>query len=103
MMQTFADAQQKTAGCCELCGRHPKKGTTEHHLIPRVCHRNKWFQKRYTREQMAVTIALCRDCHSAIHRFVPREKDLGRYFNTREDLLSHAQIGAFVAWVRKRR
>ncbi len=32
---------------CELCQRTPRKGTTEHHLIPRTCHRNKWFKKRH--------------------------------------------------------
>ena len=31
---------------CLLCQRTPKKGTTEHHLIPRACHSNKWFKKK---------------------------------------------------------
>ena len=88
---------------CELCARVTRIGTTEHHLIPRTCHRNKWFKKRYSREQMQRTISVCRDCHAAIHRFVPREKELGRHHNTVETLLAHDQIGRFVEWVRHRR
>ncbi len=88
---------------CELCGRFTKRGTTEHHLIPRRCHRNKWFKKNFTREQMRVTVSLCHDCHAACHRFVPREKELGRHFHSLELLLSHPEISKFVAWVAKQR
>ena len=88
---------------CALCGRAPKRGTTAHHLIPRTCHSNKWFKKQYTREEMRVTTPLCRDCHRAVHDFVPDEKELGRHWNTVELLLSHPEIAKFVAWVRKRR
>ena len=88
---------------CELCGRNTKRGTTEHHLIPRTCHKNKWFQKNFTRSQMAETVSLCRDCHSAIHRFVPKEKTLGRYYFTLDRLRSHPQIANFISWVRKQK
>lgn len=88
---------------CVLCGRITRRGTTKHHLIPRCCHHNKWFKKRFTRTQMQVTISVCHDCHHAIHRFVPREKDLGRYHHTIEDLLAHEQISRFVNWVRTRK
>lgn len=90
-------------GQCLLCRRVMRSGTTEHHLIPRTCHRNKWFQKRFSREQMRQTIPTCRDCHNAIHRFVPSEKELGRSFNTVEALMSHPDIGRFVDWVQHRR
>jgi hypothetical protein len=80
-----------------------KRGVTAHHLIPRTLHGNKWFRKRFTRAEMNRTISLCRDCHAAVHRFVPKEKDLGRYFNTPEALLNHEQISTFVRWVRRRR
>lgn len=88
---------------CSLCQRVTKKGTTEHHLIPRTCHKNKWFKKRYTREQMNETVPLCEDCHRGIHKFVPSEKELGRDFNTIDKLLSHKQIGKFVEWVSNRK
>jgi len=91
------------ANPCQLCGRIVKRGTTKHHLIPRRCHRNKWFQARFSREQMQVTISVCRDCHSAIHKFVPREKDLGRHHNSIDLLLAHPEIGKFVNWVSKQK
>ncbi|MEM9588895.1 MAG: hypothetical protein AAGA03_16560 [Planctomycetota bacterium] len=87
---------------CQLCGRVTRKGTTEHHLIPRTCHSNRWFKKRYSRAQMQVTVSLCRDCHSTVHRLVPREKDLGRHYNTLEALRNHDQIGRFVQWISRR-
>ena len=48
---------------------------------------------------MAETIPLCHDCHAAIHDRVPREKELGRRYNTVELLLAHEEIGKFVQWV----
>lgn len=88
---------------CELCGRLTKRGTTEHHLIPRTCHSNKWFKKRYSREQLNQTISVCRDCHRAIHDLIPDEKQLGRHFNTIELLLENEEIAKFAAWIRKQR
>ena len=88
---------------CALCGRITKRGTTEHHLIPRRCHRNKWFKKNFSREQMRQTVSLCHECHNACHRYVPREKELGRHFYTVELLLTHPEISKFVAWVAKQK
>lgn len=88
---------------CELCGRVTKKGTTEHHLIPRTCHSNKWFKKNFTREQMHERVDLCRECHNAVHRFVPSEKQLGRHHNTLEKLMQHEEIHKFVTWVSKQK
>ena len=88
---------------CRLCGRVTRAGTTEHHLIPRTCHSNKWFKKRFTRDQMRQTIPVCRDCHRSIHKLIPSEKKLGRHFHTVESLLEHEQLGRFVDWVRQRR
>jgi hypothetical protein len=52
---------------------------------------------------MQVTIAVCGDCHRAIHHFVPDEKDLGRYFNTLDALQTHPQIGKYLEWIKKRK
>jgi hypothetical protein len=86
---------------CELCGRTLKTGTTKHHLIPRTCHKNRWFKKNYTREEHRETVDLCRDCHSAIHRLVPSEKELGRHLNTLELLKAHPLISGYLVWARK--
>ena len=83
-------------GQCVFCLRVLKNGTTEHHLIPRRCHKNRWFQKRFTREQMRQTVPACRECHNAIHQFVPREKELGRTYNSISSLLSHPDFSRFV-------
>jgi hypothetical protein len=88
---------------CELCGRITKRGVTAHHLIPRTLHSNKWFKKRFTREQMRQTIDVCRDCHSAIHHLAPDEKDLGRHYNTVEKLRNHPELANFLAWVQKQK
>lgn len=94
---------QKIKGQCELCRRVMIDGTNEHHLIPRTCHSNQWFKKRFTREQMRETISTCYDCHDAIHDFIPREKELGRHFNTIELLLGHPELAKFVAWVKRQK
>ncbi|MCA9176386.1 MAG: hypothetical protein KDB14_17990 [Planctomycetales bacterium] len=88
---------------CDLCRRITKTGTTEHHLIPRTCHKNKWFKKRFTRKEMAVTVSLCKDCHSAIHDLIPSEKELGRNYYTVELLKAHPQMAKFLDWVRKQK
>lgn len=88
---------------CELCGRVMQNGTTEHHLIPKTCHKNKWFKKQYTREEMQQTVDLCRDCHNAIHEFIPSEKELGRYYNTLDKLMAHEPMANFVEWARKQK
>ena len=85
---------------CALCERD--QTLTLHHLIPRTLHRNKWFRKNFDRETMNRGIDVCRDCHRAIHHFVPDEKDLGRNYNTQEALLDHDEIGNFVGWIRGR-
>lgn len=90
----------KASGTCALCER--ERPLTFHHFIPRRCHRNKWFKKTFTREQMSGGIDICRDCHGAIHRFIPDHKRLAREYHSRELLMSHEQLAAFIAWVRRR-
>ena len=85
---------------CALCRRRAR--LTFHHLIPRSQHSNKWFRKNFTRERMAEGIDLCRDCHSAVHQFIPDRKQMGRYYNTREKLLAHPHVANFVGWVSRR-
>ena len=60
-------------------------------------------QEEIQTSRIQATISLCHDYHNAIHRLVPSHKELGRNYNTRDKLLSHAQIHSFVAWMRKRK
>ena len=85
---------------CRLCERVCQRGTTEHHLIPRTCHKNKWFKKRFSRQQMLQTISVCRECHGSLHRMIPSEKELGRHYHTIDALLSHEQFGPYVEWAK---
>ena len=85
---------------CELC--QSEAAHNFHHLIPRTLHTNKWFKKRYTRQQLARGLDLCRGCHRAVHRLIPSQKELGRHFNTRRKLLDHPKVGKYVAWKRRR-
>jgi hypothetical protein len=52
---------------------------------------------------MQRTVSLCKECHNACHRFVPKEKELGRHYHSLELLMSHPEIGKFVRWVSKRK
>lgn len=88
------------AGGCELCGRD--KPLTFHHLIPRKCHRKKWFQRHFSKTEMQTRgLDLCRDCHRHLHRTYT-EQELGRHYNTREALMAQEAIRKFVAWVQKK-
>lgn len=85
---------------CELC--QCEEAHNFHHLIPRALHTNKWFKRRYTREEMQQGLQVCKGCHNAIHRHIPAEKVLGRSYSTPEALLAHAQLARYIAWKRKR-
>jgi hypothetical protein len=85
---------------CALC--ETEEVDSFHHYIPRTLHRNKWFKKRYTREEMRRGIGVCKSCHKAIHALIPDEKELGRHFNTKEKLLAHPLVATYVKWKRQR-
>ena len=105
--QFFQEIELETgwleSGQCVFCHRILKLGTTEHHLIPRCCHRKKFFQRKFTRQQMHTTVPTCRDCHRAIHNLIPNEKDLAKEFFTVARLLNHEGFKRFVEWVKRRR
>ena len=89
----------KREGQCALCER--RGPVSFHHLIPRRNHANKWFKKRFTREQMAGGIDLCDDCHRALLKSIDH-KSLGREYNTIEAIRAHRQMATFIEWVRHR-
>jgi hypothetical protein len=64
---------------------------------------NKWFKKRFTREEMAAGIDVCKQCHKAIHDLIADEKELGRHYNTIESLLGHPELAKYVEWKKSRR
>ncbi|WP_223790014.1 hypothetical protein [Marinicella meishanensis] len=86
---------------CQLCGTD--QNITFHHLIPRTCHKNKWFRKNFSREDMRTRgVDVCRRCHSFIHQ-QHSEKHLGRELNTLEKILADEQLKPFIEWAKKHR
>lgn len=85
---------------CELC--QAEEAHNFHHFIPRTLHSNKWFKRRYTREQMQEGVQVCKQCHQTIHDLIPKEKELGRHYNTMDKLLAHPQVAGYVKWKRER-
>ena len=84
---------------CALCGTD--KQITYHHLIPKTCHKNKWFKKNFDMTDMRERqIPVCRKCHSFIHKQYS-EKVLGRDFNTLEMLLADEKVQNFIVWKKK--
>lgn len=86
---------------CQLC--ESDEAYNFHHLIPRTLHSNKWFKKRFTRQQMQQGLDVCKTCHNAIHDLIPDEKELGRSCNTREALLSHPEFSNYIRWKKSKR
>ena len=81
---------------CALCGSGHT--LTFHHLIPKTCHKNKWFRKNFELTDMRERgIVVCRKCHSFIHKQFS-EKELGREFNTLDKLANNERIKKFVVW-----
>jgi hypothetical protein len=85
---------------CQLCEK--EEAYNFHHFIPRTLHSNKWFKSRYSKQEMQKGLYLCKTCHRAIHNLIPKEKDLGRHYNTKERLLAHLLMANYVKWKRGR-
>lgn len=83
---------------CELC--ESDDAFNKHHLIPKHCHRKNWWKRNFTKEQMQITIKICKTCHNAIHDLVPDEKELGKNFNTIEKLKQNPAIAKYLKWKR---
>jgi len=86
---------------CGFCDREKK--LTFHHYIPRTLHSNKYFKKMFEKVYMKTHgINLCKDCHKMVHKFFT-EKELGRYYNTREKLFTVEKVRDFLKWVKKQK
>lgn len=85
---------------CAFCER--KKELSFHHYIPKTLHNNKWFKKRYKKVYMRTHgVYLCEQCHKEIHIFFS-EKDLGKYYNTKDKLFSTEKVKNFVNWIKNK-
>jgi len=85
---------------CELCERENELNF--HHLIPVSQHKNKWFKKNYTREELSKGLKICKkDCHKEIHKIIS-EKEMGRSFNTIKTLLRHPKVKKYIKWIKNK-
>lgn len=91
-------SKKLAAGMCPLCHRYTR--LTFHHLIPKKMHRRSFFRKHFTREQLNVGIAICRQCHNGIHRFYT-EMELAKQYRTLEKLQSDEKLNKYFSWVGK--
>jgi 5-methylcytosine-specific restriction endonuclease McrA len=88
------------SGRCQLCGRETT--LTFHHLVPRKVHRRNRFRKHLSRETLQQGIAICRPCHSGLHR-LHDEMTLATRLNTLAALRQDPALSRHVDWVRKQR
>jgi len=85
---------------CELCER--ENILTFHHLIPRCLHKNKWFKKNFTSDELKKGIYICKyECHREIHNLIP-EKEMGKDYNTLNKLLSHPKVKKYIKWLKQK-
>jgi 5-methylcytosine-specific restriction endonuclease McrA len=71
---------------CPLCER-PNHRPSDHHLVPRA-------------RGGKVTLAICRDCHDAIHATFSN-KELEREYATVDALLSHEGLARTIRFIAK--
>lgn len=82
---------------CELCGRAAP--LTKHHLIPRSLHGKVRYRRRFARaERLTAILWVCHPCHRHLHA-VLSERELADHYRSREALLGHPEIRAFVDWL----
>ena len=92
--------QQRKTGQCPLCHRQVR--LTFHHLIPRKVHRRTHFKKHFTKQTLQAGIAICRQCHSGIHRMYD-EMTLAKYFYSLENIQQDEALMNHFKWVAKQR
>ncbi len=85
---------------CVLCERD--RPLTFHHLIPRTLHKKRWVKVRFAADDLQDGVWLCRDCHDAVHRFIPH-RELAEAFRSLDALRSHPEVAKFVSWIARQR
>ena len=89
------DASELLAdGQCEICERFVR--LTRHHVYPREVHKS-YRKKGHDVDLLNTTIAICRMCHSTIHRFFTNEELAARYHSVTL-LLSDERFFRYARW-----
>lgn len=87
-------------GQCQLCSRRSVR-ITAHHLIPRQVHA-KYLNKGFAKEELWKTAALCRACHSAVHR-TEDNSTLAEQYRSIAALRAHPALKRWAAYAAKLR
>ena len=83
---------------CEFCNR--EKELTFHHLIPKKNHKIKHIRQQFNSLNIhTYGIKICRDCHKMVHKLISH-KSLALKYNSKEELLNHAELKKFIDWVK---
>ena len=64
--------------------------------------RRKFFQKTYSRQQLAGGVYVCRQCHRGIHSLFD-EMTLAKHLNTLDSLLLNESLQKHCRWVARQR
>ena len=92
--------RRTVSGDCPFC--HRALPLTFHHLVPRKVHRRPRYRRRFSREQLALGIYICRDCHDAIHRTYD-ELALATRFDSPQSLADDPPLARHFAWLARQR
>ena len=79
---------------CEICERYVK--LTRHHVYPRETHKS-CLKRGIAEKELSQTIAICKMCHSTIHRFFSNE-ELAKHYYSLELLLKEEKIVKYAKW-----
>lgn len=82
---------------CNICERDVR--LTRHHLYPREIHA-KLIKNGYSKSELNSTIAICRLCHSTIHKFFTND-ELANEFYTVDRLLANESFYRYANWASK--
>ncbi len=81
-------------GCCLICEREVR--LTRHHVYPRETHK-QLLKKGFDVDTLNTTIAICRMCHSTVHRFFTNS-ELASKYHTVELLLDDERMFKYAKW-----
>ena len=70
--------------------------------MPRKMHRRPRFKRRYTRQELARGIYICRDCHDFVHHSYSEQELAGR-LSTPQALADDPVLQRHFSWLQRQR
>ncbi|KAJ7153109.1 hypothetical protein C8R43DRAFT_1002930 [Mycena crocata] len=101
ILSTTKDTLARSAGTCDLCGRHAEH-ITQHHLYPRAATRRAAKKGvPFTAEQKNTVAAMCWPCHCIMHHLIMVDV-LASSYNSIDLLKTHSGINAWLCWAQQK-